>query len=178
MAEDERRRAGWREPLLALPPPQSCSMARILVADDDMQVRMIVRLMLEGAGHTVAEAPDGRVALKMWRAAHEPFDLMITDIMMPETDGFEAIIEFRKTWPSAKIIAITGGGQSRTDTFLRTAEKLGVCQLSRSRSISSCFSQPSAKYSRVPRPLLLQAHPPGMRASTSDSPSGHGRKPE
>lgn len=103
-------------------------MARILVADDDMPVRMIVRLMLEGAGHTVAEAPDGRVALKMWRAAHEPFDLMITDIMMPETDGFEAIIEFRKTWPSAKIIAITGGGQSRTDTFLRTAEKLGVCR--------------------------------------------------
>lgn len=101
-------------------------MSKILIADDDPQVRAVICRMLVRSGYTVVEAEDGRAALRLWGAGPDDFDLLITDILMPEKDGFDAIIEFRKIWPKAKIIAITGGGPYKVDILLRTAEKLGV----------------------------------------------------
>lgn len=101
-------------------------MSKILIADDDPQVRAVICRMLVRSGYTVVEAADGRAALRLWGASPDDFDLLITDILMPEKDGFDAIIEFRKIWPQARIIAITGGGPYKVDILLRTAEKLGV----------------------------------------------------
>ena len=98
-------------------------MPRILVIDDDEQVRLLLRQMLELEGYSVTEAADGRVGMASWR--EEPADLLLTDILMPEQDGIETIREVRQGWPDAKIIAFTGGGKKGMN-FLPTAQKLGA----------------------------------------------------
>ena len=84
-------------------------MKRILVIDDDMQMRQMLRQTLERAGYEVTEAPNGQEGLKLYRQA--PTDLIITDIIMPEKEGVETVIEFRRDFPDAKIIAISGGSR-------------------------------------------------------------------
>jgi CheY-like chemotaxis protein len=96
---------------------------RILIVEDDEQVRSVLRRILEQAGYSVTEAPDGRVGLERWR--EEPADLLITDLLMPEQDGIETIREVRQGWPDAKIIAYTGGGQTGK-SFLPAAQKMGA----------------------------------------------------
>lgn len=98
-------------------------MPRILIVEDDEQVRTMLRQMLEHEGYAVTEATDGRVGLARWR--EEPADLLLTDILMPEQDGIETIREVRQGWPDAKIIAFTGGGKTGM-SFLPIAQKLGA----------------------------------------------------
>ena len=66
-------------------------MKRILIIDDDTQLRQMLRQLLERQGYEVADAPDGREAMKLYRRS--PADLIITDIIMPEKEGIETIIE-------------------------------------------------------------------------------------
>ncbi len=100
-------------------------MARILVIDDEPQVRTVLLKSLELDGYQVMDAPNGKVGMRLFR--EEPFDLVITDIVMPEKDGIEAIGELRRCFPETKIIAISGGGQRlKADYVLHTAEILGV----------------------------------------------------
>ena len=84
------------------------AMARILLAEDDEQVRTMLGEMLERAGHDVVVAPDGRQAVKMYK--REPADLMITDMAMPKKHGYEVIGEIRQRFPDLRSIAITGWG--------------------------------------------------------------------
>ncbi len=83
-------------------------MARILVIDDEDLLREMLREILEDAGHEVEEASNGQAGIE--RYTQNPADLIITDLMMPEKDGFETIHELRKAYPEVKIIAITGFG--------------------------------------------------------------------
>jgi len=83
-------------------------MARILVIDDELSLRRVLRRILERAGHTVFDAPDGRKGLALWR--DEPVDVVVTDIFMPEKDGIEVIMEMKKAAAKPKIIAMSGGG--------------------------------------------------------------------
>ncbi len=100
-------------------------MARILVIDDDAQVRTVLLKSLERDGYQVMDAPNGKVGMKLLR--EEPFDLVITDIVMPEKDGIEIIGELRRYFPETKIIAISGGGRNlKASIVLHTAEILGV----------------------------------------------------
>lgn len=92
--------------------PESAS-ADILIVEDDAQVRAMLRQMLEVAGFRVREAVNGKEAMKSWKADHP--DLIITDVLMPEMDGFEVITTLRKLDPHSKIIAITGGGRREAD---------------------------------------------------------------
>lgn len=69
-------------------------MSNILTVDDSMSVRMAIRLALAGAGHVVAEAADGKEGLD--RAASTKFDMIITDLNMPNMNGLEMIREIRK----------------------------------------------------------------------------------
>ena len=85
-------------------------MKRILVIDDDMQMRQMLRQTLEQAGYEVVEAPDGMEGLKLYCQA--PTDLIITDIIMPEKEGVETIIELKRDFPDVKIIAISGGSRA------------------------------------------------------------------
>jgi len=82
-------------------------MARILVIDDDDEVRGMVKEILVRVGHDVAEAVNGEEGLQIF--AEEPTDLVITDIFMPEKEGLETIRELKRIYPEVKIIAMSGG---------------------------------------------------------------------
>ena len=99
-------------------------MTRILLIDDDALARDMLRQMLERAGYDVVEAASGRDGLQQYQAT--AIDLIITDILMPDQDGLEIILELRRLAPEAKIIAITGGGQSGLLDLLPVAAKLGA----------------------------------------------------
>lgn len=97
-------------------------MARILLIDDDDMVRKTFRMILEDAGHTVQDAPDGHQGAQRFRA--ERPDLVITDIFMPEQEGIETILQLRQADASLPIIAITGGSFAARD--LDRAARLGA----------------------------------------------------
>lgn len=99
-------------------------MAHILLIDDEDLVRMTLREMLVGAGHTVADADNGRAALAQFEATKP--DLVITDILMPEQEGLQTIAQMRSLRPQIKIIAISGGGGPRTHDLFRYATLLGA----------------------------------------------------
>jgi len=99
-------------------------MAKILIIDDDNQFRKMLRQTLEKAGYTVSEADNGNKGIDSFRQA--PTDLVITDIVMPDKEGIETIMEIRRMAPSIKIIAISGGGRIRADSYLDLARKLGA----------------------------------------------------
>jgi len=102
-------------------------MARILVVDDDALVRATIRLTLERAKHAVIEAGDGRSALAAVAAAGaEPVDLVVTDVIMPELDGIGLVTELRKSYPSLRIVAVSGGGRTGNLDYLRMAKALGA----------------------------------------------------
>jgi CheY-like chemotaxis protein len=106
---------------------QELRVARILVIDDEAAIRGMLRDMLEGEGHLIVEAPDGVVAMKQWREHQDqPFDLIITDILMPEKDGLEVIREIRRLSPQTKVIAISGGSPQVHVRFLDIANYLGA----------------------------------------------------
>lgn len=99
-------------------------MARILVVDDDDQIRSLLRRMLQKFGHDVIDAVDGKDALEKYTL--NPTDLVITDILMPEKEGIQTIMELRRDFPDAKIIAISGGGAVGPETYLTMARELGA----------------------------------------------------
>ena len=102
-------------------------MARILVIDDEEHIRGLYKRILEQAGHEVIEAADGCVGVKLYRES--PTDLIITDIIMPEKEGLETIMELRRDFPDVKIIAISGGGTAiSSSTCLSLAQSLGVAK--------------------------------------------------
>jgi CheY-like chemotaxis protein len=101
-------------------------MARILLADDNADLLEIQREVLCDAGHHVTTATTGSEAVKKTR--HRVFDLVITDIVMPDGDGIETIVHLRKRHPSTKIIAMSGGGRLGAENYLPVAEKLGAAK--------------------------------------------------
>lgn len=99
-------------------------MARILVVDDDDAVRRAIRQALEMHGHEVADAADGVGAVERFR--ERDADLVITDIVMPDFEGVETIMEIRALSGSVKILAISGGGSHNADGLLRSAVVVGA----------------------------------------------------
>lgn len=99
-------------------------MATVLVIDDDPHIRRVLRKTIEREGHSVVEAEDGKVALR--RFVGEPADLVITDIYMPEMDGFEFLMRIRETFPETKLVAMSGGGVIAADDVLKAASALGA----------------------------------------------------
>ena len=95
-------------------------MARILVVDDEEDMRSMLTQMLERAGHKVTTATDGQEAIEAFRKA--PPDVLLIDILMPTKGGLVAISEIRKLAPTARIIAMSGGGRSGKLNFLSTAQ--------------------------------------------------------
>ncbi|MBL9203184.1 MAG: response regulator [Opitutaceae bacterium] len=81
----------------------------ILVADDEEGIRGLLDHWLSEAGHNVQTADCGQQAVRLLQ--QEPFDIVITDVVMPDGDGFELIPAIRKIQPEARILAISGGGR-------------------------------------------------------------------
>ena len=94
-------------------------MKQILVVDDDAQIRSMLRNALEDEGYNVQEARDGKEAIS--RLIGQSVELIITDIVMPEKEGLETIMEMKRDSPDIKIIAISGSKQ-----YLQIAEILGA----------------------------------------------------
>ena len=86
-------------------------MKRILVIDDDVQFRQMLKQTLEREGYEVIDAPDGKEGIKLYRQAAT--DLVITDLLMPYKEGFETVMELKRDFPDVKIIAMSGGSGSR-----------------------------------------------------------------
>ena len=97
---------------------------RVLVADDDADMRLPLKLALEIAGYAVDVAANAREALAVQRA--QPAQVLITDIFMPDADGFEAIDAFRKEFPQTRIVVVSGGAQFAKRDYLPDAELIGV----------------------------------------------------
>jgi DNA-binding NtrC family response regulator len=103
--------------------PGSSGGARIMIVDDDQSVRQLLAAILDDAGYATAQAENGRDALALLQSAH--FDLVITDLVMPEQEGIETIKLLRRDFPDVKVIAMSGafGGD-----YLRIAGYLGAHQ--------------------------------------------------
>ncbi|HJR23710.1 MAG TPA: response regulator [Dongiaceae bacterium] len=98
--------------------------ASILIIDDDAAVSRTLSLILTRAGHQVTTVTRGRKGLEL--LSQGGFDLVLTDIIMPELDGIEAIRRIRTDHPGLRIIAMSGGGQIDKADFLHMAEALGA----------------------------------------------------
>jgi DNA-binding NtrC family response regulator len=97
---------------------------RILVVDDDPGIRRVLHILLSRAGYRVTQARDGLEALRLWR--DQGSDLVITDLHMPEKNGIETILELLTHSPGTRIIAMSGGGQTRRLDLLGNATLLGA----------------------------------------------------
>jgi two-component system, chemotaxis family, chemotaxis protein CheY len=105
-------------------PPLKSTSASILVIDDDAAVLHSLSAILEDAGFLVHTASDGVKGLAAFRA-HRP-TLVLTDIIMPEKEGIAVTMEIRRECPSARIIAMSGGGRIGKGDFLEIASELGA----------------------------------------------------
>jgi CheY-like chemotaxis protein len=99
-------------------------MSRILVVDDDETFRRPLCQTLRCADHEVQAAADGSAALELFR--QQPVDLVITDLVMPEKEGIDTILELRRLQPDLKIIAMSGGGYTHCTDYLQIARRLGA----------------------------------------------------
>ena len=99
-------------------------MHEVLIADDDAGLRHSLRLALEAAGYRVREAAHGGEAFVL--QTDKPADILITDIFMPESDGFEAIDRFRTDFPATKIVVMSGDAKRAKGEYLPVAALIGV----------------------------------------------------
>jgi two-component system response regulator (stage 0 sporulation protein F) len=97
-------------------------MATILVIEDEAPIRALIRTALEAEGYVVKEASNGRQGLSFYQ--DNPADLVITDILMPELNGLDLILELTRTFLHVKVIAISGAPGE--DNVLDTAKLLGA----------------------------------------------------
>ena len=104
-------------------------MARILIIDDNRDIRLALRKLLELEGHEAKEAINGKEGALVYST--EPVDLVITDLLMPERDGVEVLLDLRKSHPDIKAIVISGEGQD----FLSAVEDFGAL-----RTVSKPFN--------------------------------------
>lgn len=131
-------------------------MACVLIIDDEDYVRMTLSQALEDEGHTVLFASNGLDGLS--RYAEGKPDLVVTDVLMPDKEGLETIIELRKIEPNVKIIVMSGGGRVNNVDFLEMAKKFGATATLKKpfpidefcRIVESCLEQATAKPATQP----------------------------
>ena len=103
---------------------RGADMTKILVIDDDAIMREVMTSLFEDAGYVVIAAEDGRRGVARFR--EERPDIVITDLIMPEQEGLQTIVELRRLQPDAKIIAVSGGGRIGDRDMLEMAQALGA----------------------------------------------------
>ena len=102
-------------------------MAKILIVEDDDEVRDVLKTLLQDEGHDVSEASDGNEAIEQFLRI--PVDLVILDIVLPDKEGLETIIDLRRTHPNVKIMAMSGGGRTSPQDYLDMAKRLGAVEV-------------------------------------------------
>ena len=99
-------------------------LINMLIIDDDIFFRELIKDILIEFPVQLYEAPDGEKGIDILKK--EPIHIVITDIIMPEKEGLESIIEIIQKYPGVKILAITGGGSSGSVHYLEMAKSLGA----------------------------------------------------
>lgn len=99
-------------------------MASILIIDDNIAFGETAAEALRSTGHTVWHCPSGKAGFR-WMRDH-PVDLVITDIVMPEQDGLEVLIQLRQSHPRLPVILISGDAPRRAPLYLSISAKLGA----------------------------------------------------
>ena len=102
-------------------------MAKLLIVEDDDEVRDVLKTLLREEGHEVFEASDGNEAMEQFRQT--PADLVILDIVLPDKEGLETIIYLKRTHPNVKIMAMSGGGRTSPQDYLDMAKRLGAVEV-------------------------------------------------
>ena len=97
---------------------------RVLVVDDNPDMRESTRHLLEKLGYQVETAPDGAAALRAQRA--RGVDVVLTDIFMAGTEGMETIASFKRDWPDVRVVAMSGGGTVSKKDYLEAALQVGA----------------------------------------------------
>ena len=97
---------------------------RILVVDDDINIRLLLRITLEEEGYGVIEARDGEEAIARFKET--AVDLVIADMVMPHKDGISMLLEIRQLSPSVPVVAISGGAYLDSEHYLELARLVGV----------------------------------------------------
>jgi DNA-binding response OmpR family regulator len=102
----------------------AAKMALVLIVDDDPTVLRMLTQVMQRDGHTVMQAEDGDVAMRLFR--RQPADIIITDLLMPNKEGLELIAEAREIAPAVGIIAYSGGGKIQPENYLEFATGMGA----------------------------------------------------
>lgn len=97
----------------------------IIVADDVEEIVRLLQQYLEDAGHTVACVSTGHEVIRLLRKQH--FDLVITDVLMPDGDGLDVIVATKRDYSRTRVLAISGGGKYMVaGDCLRIAKGVGA----------------------------------------------------
>lgn len=96
----------------------------ILIVDDEAELCDVMHEVLTARGYAVERAADGVEASKA--ISHQTFDLVITDLIMPEKDGIQLMNEVRRKYPDVRVVAMSGGGHVAREQYLRIARGLGA----------------------------------------------------
>ena len=123
-------------------------MGSVLIIEDDESVQRMLKLTFEQAGYDVGVASNGRIGIQLYQAT--PFDLVITDLIMPEMEGLETIAALNQSDPKVKVIAISGGGCSEPQSYLKIAAKMGAAR---------AFSKPVDRHELLAAVKDLLANP-------------------
>ncbi len=99
-------------------------MKNILIIDDDIDFRSMLKKLLEKNHYQVFEARDGLEGMRTLNS--QQVDLVVTDIIMPDMDGIETIMKLRTDFPKTRVIAISGGGRIGPTDYLNAARALGA----------------------------------------------------
>lgn len=97
---------------------------KIVVVDDDPQIVQMLKKLLENEGYEIHTASNGVEAKEVWDKADA--DLLITDIVMPEKEGLDLILELQRDHPNIKVVAISGGDRIEPEYYLELAQILGA----------------------------------------------------
>ncbi len=119
----------------------------ILLAEDDEFLRKIIHRSLTKKGLSVTAVKNGLETLR--QLEQQPFDLLITDLIMEQGEGLETIPIARKKWPDMRIIAMSGGGRTNPIDYLMLAVKLGAhraiakpfTMIELERAIEGCYQE-------------------------------------
>ena len=99
-------------------------MATVLIIVDDTQFNLMLKSALEIKGYEVETAANGKEGKALYQ--NKKFDVIITDIIMPDVDGYEVILDLRRMGMSDRTIAVSGGGRTAADDYLVTAQHFDV----------------------------------------------------